>query len=488
MMKNHARLDATPEERVRGFLRRFRASLKRDGISAGTAEFKDRKVETAYRRFLVNNQLKTERLYWWATIIAFLLYLILDLTTITRSLTEIIALRIVVATFCASMIPLSYVERFKPYFSYLTVGGMLAFALSIIAMISMMQSDDAPPYIIGVLVTFIASSCLMRIPFRLAASVYIGASIVYLLVLNLDSDFHRSDIIAGHFFMISIALVAVVTNYAQEIRSRQIWLRDEQRQRDAEMIEKLLIEATAADQSKINFLSMMSHELRTPLHQIIGYTEVVANSCKAANDMDDNVRHLNEIHGSAHVLLSRIQKMLRFVDATAGKMKYEMVDTPVSELVDVALERMRAGLEKKAMRVDTSGLVDSALYIDIVHTCYAVNNLIENAINASSEGSTLWISGDKTADGAYELILRDEGSGMSEEQIAGAFKPFTQTENTLVRSGEGLSLGLTLARRIFEDQRASITLLSDGEHGTTVKIRFEAREKEQKPARDKAAG
>lgn len=486
-MENHDLTDLPPDEGVRGFFRRFRAQLKRDGISAGTAEFKDRKVERQYRQFLVENQLKTERLYWAATFVAFLLYLILDLTTITESLTEIVALRIIVLLFCISMVPLSYVQRFKPYFSWLTAGGMLAFALSIVAMISMMQSENPPPYIIGVLVTFIASSCLMRIPFRLAASVYAIGSGVYLAVLNLDPDFHRSDIIAGHFFMISIAGVAMATNYYQEIRSRMIWLRDEQRQRDAKIIEKLLIEATAADQSKINFLSMMSHELRTPLHQIIGYTEVVTNACKAANDMDDNVRHLNEIHGSAHVLLSRIQKMLRFVDATAGKMKYEIVDTAVSELVDVALERMRPGLEKKSMHVDTTGLAESMIHIDIVHTCYALNNIIENAINAAPEGSTVWISGGRAADGAYELIIRDEGPGMTREQISRALKPFTQGETALVRSREGLGLGLTLAKHIFEDQHASLALISDGTAGMVVKIRFEAKPAKEKPVRELAA-
>ncbi len=481
---------AAPERRAarrQGPIQRFRATLERDGISAASTRFKDLKVENRYIAHLVQATLPGERLLWGLVIAAYFSFGLLDVLTIRDNLEKILLIRLVTGLAIVAMVPLSFFERFKPYFGWLSAAAIFFCAEAVIYMISLMPAEGSPPYIIGVLVIFIATSCLMRIPFRLAASVFVISSASYLTVLNLGDQFSSVDIIAGHFFMISIAMVAIVTNYAQEIRSRMIWLRDEQRQRDAEMIEKLLIEATAADQSKINFLSMMSHELRTPLHQIIGYTEVVANSCKAANDMDDNVRHLNEIHGSAHVLLSRIQKMLRFVDATAGKMKYELVDTAVSELVDVAMERMRAGLEKKSMRVDTGGLVDDTVYIDIVHTCYALNNLIENAINASAEGSTLWISGEKTADGAYELIMRDEGSGMSEDQIARAFKPFTQNETALVRSGEGLGLGLTLARRIFEDQEASITLLSDGEHGTTVKIRFEGRQAATKPSEEKAA-
>jgi signal transduction histidine kinase len=267
-----------------------------------------------------------------------------------------------------------------------------------------------------------------------------------------------------------------------------IWLRDEQRQRDSQIIEKLLIEATAADQSKINFLSMMSHELRTPLHQIIGYTEVVTNACRAANDDSDNVRHLNEIHGSAHVLLSRIQKMLRFADATAGKMKYEIAETPISELIDATLEQTRTAMEKKSLRADISGLKEGMINIDIVHTCYALNNIVENAINASPKDGAIWISGGVTEDGAYELLVRDEGPGMNAEQIDKALKPFTQGEHALVRSREGLGLGLTLAKHIFRDQQASIRLQSDGKTGTTVTVRFTAAAKTKAPAEQQAAG
>ncbi len=469
-------------------IRAFRASLEHDGLSASTAQFKDKAVERAYTKSLVQTSLPSDLIFWVASIVGFFSYAILDVTTISENLREVLTIRLIFGSLMIGIALLILIPKMRPYFGFLTAGGLLASAIGIIWMIAIIPPEGAPPYIIGVLVVFIASSCLMRIPFRVAASVYLFSSLLYAAVLNFGDQFSKVDIISGHFFMVSIVMVAVFTNYYQEIRSRTIWLRDEQRKRDSEMIEKLLIEATAADQSKINFLSMMSHELRTPLHQIIGYTEVVTNSCKAANDMEDNVRHLNEIHGSAHVLLSRIQKMLRFVDATAGKMKYEMVDTPVSELVEVALERMRPGLERKSMHTDLSELSDATVRIDIIHTCYALNNIIENAINASPDDATLWISGGETADGGYELMIRDEGPGMTKEQITQALKPFTQGETALVRSREGLGLGLTLAKRIFEDQHASIALLSDGERGTTAKIRFEATKAKEEPVREKAAG
>ncbi len=468
-------------------MERFRAMLERDGISASTTRFKNAETEASYVTSLVKGTLPTERYLWASVIWAYFSFGILDVLTISDNFEHILFVRLITGLAVIALIPLSFIERLKPHFGWLSAAAIFITAQAIIYMIYVMPAAGSPPYIIGVLVVFIATSCLMRIPFRVAASVYIASSLCYSAVLNFHKDFTSVDIISGYFFMFSIVAVAVVTIYTQEIRARMIWLRDEQRQRDAEIIEKLLIEATAADQSKINFLSMMSHELRTPLHQIIGYTEVVTNSCKAANDDGENVRHLNEIHGSAHVLLSRIQKMLRFADATAGKMKYEIAETPVAELVDVSVEQMRGGIEKKALRIDTSELEHADLEIDIVHTCYALNNIFENAIAAAPRNSVIWVSGKTNKVGGYRLVVRDEGRGMSAEQIDKALKPFTQGEHALSRTREGMGLGLTLANRIFRDQRAGISLESEEGSGLSVVIEFAAPKAKKAPA-ERAAG
>ncbi|MEX6632703.1 sensor histidine kinase [Hyphococcus lacteus] len=462
----------------------FKASLERDGLSAKLARFIDPEVERKYTQHLVEKTVPTERILWYLVIFTYFSYAILDVTTITEKLESVLIIRAIFGTIMMLLIPLSFIPKVKPHFGLLSASGLFVSAIGVIWMIAIIPPQGAPPYIIGVLIVFIASSCIMRIPFPVAAAAYLTSSLVYVAVLNLNPSFSSVDIISGHFFMLSIAFVAVITNYTQELRSRTIWLRDEQRQRDSEMIERLLIEATAADQSKINFLSMMSHELRTPLHQIIGYTEVVTNSCKAANDDSDNVQHLNEIHGSAHILLSRIQKMLRFADATAGKMKYEIGNTGVEELVDVSLEQMRTGFDKKDITVKQDNLKDGTIYIDIVHTCYALNNLLENALNASAKGGIIEISGGTDDDGAYELVITDHGRGMSPEQIDKALKPFTQGEHALRRSTEGLGLGLTLATRIFQDQNATIKLESDGTSGTSVTVRFEPPVKAKAPSED----
>ncbi len=469
----------------KGAVTGFLSTLERDGLSAATASFKDKATERAYIKYLVDTQLTYERLFWWATIVTFFMYALLDVFTIKENLKEVLILRAATGLLVVAMVPFSYIERLKPYFGYMSALGMVVFAISIIWMISIIPPQGAPPYIIGVLVTFIASSCLMRIHFLVASSVYIAASGLYLVILNVDPDFSQVDIASGHFFMISIAIVAVATIYAQEIRSRMIWKRDQQRAADAAYIEQLLIEATAADRSKINFLSMMSHELRTPLHQIIGYTEIAKTTLESANDdipQNDDGPH-DQILSAAHILLERIQKMLRYADATAGKIEYDIAPTKISEIIDASVEQMLNGLQKKSLSIDMSEVADAKVRVDIFHTCYAINNIMENALEASSVGGKIWITGSLGEDNAYRLTIRDEGPGMTAEQLERVLQPFAQSDHVLVRKNEGLGLGLTIANRIFSDQNAALSLESKEGEGVSVSIVF----REAEPARKKIA-
>ncbi|MEM8934943.1 MAG: HAMP domain-containing sensor histidine kinase [Pseudomonadota bacterium] len=453
-----------------GILCAFRESLERDGISARAARFKDQDTENSYIQHIVQSTLQYERAIWLAVIVVYISYAILDFLTIDESRNDVLIIRFIVVALILLPVPFTYIDRLKRYFGWFSAVGLFVSSAGIIAMIAVLPGVGAPPYIIGVLVTFIASSCFMRIPFYLAASTYLGASLLYLGLLNIDDKFSSVDVISMHFFTISIAFAAIATNYFQEVRARIIWRRNQQREADAAYIEKLLIEATAADQSKINFLSMMSHELRTPLHQIIGYAEVVQHAGGAAND--DSVEHVGQIRSSAKELLSKIQKMLRYADATAGKIEYDLAITSVNELVEASIEQLATKLSQKGIRIDSEGLEKAKLHIDIFHTCYALNNIVDNAIDASAINARIWISGALTATNDYELRVRDEGVGMSREQLDAALQPFTQTEQILSRSREGMGLGLTLAKRIFGDQDAVLSIDSEEGGGTTVTITF----------------
>lgn len=462
---------AGKRERAPGLIERFRADLAREDLSFWSASFSDRTLEADYHHYLEQAELPKIRLIGLGGVVVWYLFGILDALTIQGNLAEILTIRCLISgPIVIGLALMLLMDRFKNVSGQLIAAGMFVFSFAILWMIALMPTVGAPPYIIGILVIFAYSSCFNRIPFRLAAGIYLATAIVYSLMLVFAGKFTHVDIISGIFFMQNIATIAVLTHYAQEIRSRQIWRRNHQRALDAAYIEELLIEATAADQSKINFISILSHELRTPLHQIIGFSEIVKQRLDGAPRSDTH-GFVDDIRGSAHDLLSRIAKMLRYADATAGKINYEAERVSVQELIETVLIQAHDKAAKQGVTLDTTGLAEADVYIDHPHTSYAVSHIVENAIKASKKGGSIVFKGRTEAD-FYVLEVQDFGIGMDAEQIKAAFTPFTQVEQVRTRSRDGLGLGLTLAKKIFQDQRAELAIASVKGEGTTVTIRL----------------
>ncbi|MEE2691097.1 MAG: HAMP domain-containing sensor histidine kinase [Pseudomonadota bacterium] len=461
-----------PAREKTGLIERFRADLARDGINPWTASFQDAAMEQNYREHLYGVELPRLRMFCAMGLVVWFSFSILDVLTISDGLKEVLTLRWLIAGPIALLINIAIrSERLKQYYGWLIAAGIFTISLAIICMIAAMPAQGSPPYIIGVLVIFAYTSCFIRFDFRIAAALFGVTAALYCAMLATTGKFSSVEIISGYFFMINIANIAILTHYAQEIASRQIWRRNRQRALDAAYIEELLIEATAADQSKLNFISILSHELRTPLHQIIGFTEIVMQRF-ADGENARTEEFLGDIRTSAHDLLSRIAKMLRYADATAGKIKYDREHTPTRDLIETVLTQSKSLALSKAIEFDAEGVVDASIWVDHPHTAYAIGHILENAIKASKRGARVVLRGDVAGDGGYILQIEDAGIGMTAEQIKGAFEPFSQVEQVRTRALDGIGLGLTLARKIFQDQGAELFISSVKGEGTTVSVHF----------------
>jgi signal transduction histidine kinase len=105
---------------------------------------------------------------------------------------------------------------------------------------------------------------------------------------------------------------------------------------------------------------------------------------------------------------------------------------------------------------------------DDVQLQQAFINVIRNAIEAMDYQGTLSIRV-----GIYNVFwaqaeIVDTGAGMSKEVRAQAFEPFFTTK----RRGRGTGLGLPITRRIIDDHRGNIDVITEGRGGTTVLIQL----------------
>jgi signal transduction histidine kinase len=445
-------------------------------IKLSTATFADPSTEKRFKAHLSGEGFERERLMQLLGWLIFVGYGALDFIVAGEHAKEFLTIRFIVAAPAAlAVMAICWLKPFRRFLGLSTALALLFCALAIIYMTYRMEAPSAPPYIIGVLVVLVFTSCVMRIDFVFAAATYTLIAAAYCAALSAKPLASDIELISGSFFMISVAGIAVATIYLQERRARETWANMEKRAADDALIRQLLLEATAADRSKASFLSVVTHELRTPLHQIIGFSEIVRADPQGASNTD----YLDQVIAAASQLLKKLGKMLRYAEAAAGKIRIEPEDSRVDEIIDRVANETRALAEEKNVRIDVSGLQSASILVDAHHSAYALQNLVENAINASAAGSVVSITGAMLPTGDYEIRVTDCGVGMTRSQIETALAPFTQTDSGLARYREGLGLGLPIAIKLLSTQGAALTIDSTVGVGTVVAVKFVKRAAEQ---------
>lgn len=213
------------------------------------------------------------------------------------------------------------------------------------------------------------------------------------------------------------------------------------------------------------FTANVSHELKTPLASISGYAELIATGMASKKE----ARHFAaEIHGSAQRLLSLINDILQLseLDAAGGQ---NLSTEPVElyELSARCIRTMAPVAEKHGVILSLSGTPlwlrgDKALLEEML--C----NLCDNAIRYNQKGGHVWVT---VSDG---LTIRDDGIGIPQKHQKRVFERFFRVDKSRSRKTGGTGLGLAIVKHIAEVHHADLTLESEENAGTTIRIRFPA--------------
>ncbi|WP_326540713.1 PAS domain S-box protein [Pseudorhodoferax sp.] len=245
-----------------------------------------------------------------------------------------------------------------------------------------------------------------------------------------------------------------------------------ERKRTAEAMQaaKEAAEATAA--AKSAFLANMSHELRTPLNAIIGMAHVVLQT-RLTDQQRDQVQR---VHNAARGLLGVVGDVLDFSRIEAGRLVLEQADFGL----DALLERLarqhgpKAGDKGLELVFDIGDAVPRQLRGDAARLEQTLGHLLTNAVKFTERGEIVLQCRHRVRDdGAVllELAVRDTGIGLTPEQLARLFQPFTQVDGSATRRFGGTGLGLSLCKRLVEAAGGGIAV--QGEPGAGACVRFD---------------
>ncbi|CAB1079971.1 hypothetical protein D1AOALGA4SA_7668 [Olavius algarvensis Delta 1 endosymbiont] len=227
-------------------------------------------------------------------------------------------------------------------------------------------------------------------------------------------------------------------------------------------------EAEEATKAKSDFLANMSHEIRTPMNAIIGMAHLALKTDLTPKQYD----YLKKVDISAKSLLGIINDILDFSKIEAGKMDLELVDFQLEDTLDnistlVGIKTQEKGLE---LLIKTDPAVPTALVGDPLRLGQVLINLSNNAVKFTETGEIVVAVEPEKEEGAQVTLkfsVRDTGIGMTEQQAAKLFQPFSQADSSTTRKYGGTGLGLTISKQLAEMMGGEIWVTSQPGLGST---------------------
>ena len=234
--------------------------------------------------------------------------------------------------------------------------------------------------------------------------------------------------------------------------------------------------AETANRAKSTFLSNMSHDIRTPMNAIIGFTTL------AVSYIDDQKRvrdYLGKILSSSSHLLSLINDILDMSRIESGKIHLE--ETQVS-LADVLhdLKTIISGqiyAKQLDLYMDAMDVTNEDVYCDKTRLNQVLLNLLSNAVKFTPAGGTVSVRlkqfpGAVKGSGLYEIRVKDNGIGMSQEFVKKLFSPFERERTSTVSRTQGTGLGMAITKNIVDMMGGTIEVQTEQDKGTEFIVRL----------------
>lgn len=225
---------------------------------------------------------------------------------------------------------------------------------------------------------------------------------------------------------------------------------------------------TEVDRMKTEFLSTAAHELRTPMASIYGFSELLLHR-KFSEDKQREL--LDIIARQATRMTTIIDELLDLARIEARRGQDFVIETLVVQDIvrTVAADYIRPlGRDRPILSTSNKPIHVRA---DRGKLQQAILNVLSNAYKYSPNGGDVTIECRPEADGQYvDIVIRDQGMGMSSDQVVRLFERFYRADTSGHIPGTGL--GMSIVKEIVELMGGEVSVSSELNVGTTITLKF----------------
>ena len=238
----------------------------------------------------------------------------------------------------------------------------------------------------------------------------------------------------------------------------------------AARVETAALEQQELDRLRHELLAWTSHDLQTPLTSMRAMVEAIADN--VVEDKDTRQRYLATILREIQSLSALIDDLLQVAQLDAGGLRMDPAWNSLSDLISDTLESFSELASQQGIRLAGKAGSDlDSTWFDAPRIGRVVANLIQNALQHTPRGGEVQVNARREI-GGIAVEVRDNGEGISPDDLLRIFDTFYRGEKSRSRATGGSGLGLAIAKGIIEAHGGEIAATSEVGQGTTIEFKI----------------
>jgi len=226
-------------------------------------------------------------------------------------------------------------------------------------------------------------------------------------------------------------------------------------------------ELERANKMQADFTAMIAHDLRSPLMSITGATEVMMDGMFGSVN-EEQKKWLAKILANGLSLVGLVSDFLDVSKLEAGYVNIALETTDLGQLIEKSLDSCLILAQKK--NISVTKVIDPSIpqvHADSRRLDQVLGNLLSNAIKFAGEGGEIEIAAVRVDASEAKIWVKDNGTGISAEEIPHLFEKYRQGSNIQHCGSKGTGLGLVICKMIVEAHGGKIWVDSEVGKGST---------------------
>ena len=235
---------------------------------------------------------------------------------------------------------------------------------------------------------------------------------------------------------------------------------NEMRERLKDSLEKQI----SYEENRKELIASISHDIRTPLTVLKGYVEGLKDGVANTDEKKDH--YLNTIYQKAHQMDHLINNLFLFSKMEMDKYPYNPVSIEISQWLGNAIADL--SVDYPEINFQTFLEEKANISADPAELFRVISNIVQNSYVYAGRKDIIISVSAKIIDNKSQIIISDNGIGISETKLPLIFDRFYQADESRSKNPKGSGIGLSIAKMIIDQHKGQIQAVSNEGKGLSI--------------------